>query len=224
MDNNAQKNDKSNVLIVISIIILLFIIGYIFYLMRKDVNLLNMNELNLKNIESDTNKNNNTLPIAQKEIVYTEKEIASYTSTLYDNQQSRIFNINKACEIINNKIVEPNEEFSFNDTIGPMNEAYGFKKATGFDSDGNLIQIPGGGMCQISSTLYNAVLLANLEVTERHAHSRRVNYVPADKDATIYYPTLDFKFLNNTDSRIKILATTDDYSITITLIKIEQSN
>lgn len=225
MDNNTQKNDKSNILIVISIIILLFIIGYIIYLMKKDVNLLNINELDLKNIESNYNNNNNAvLPIAQKEIVYTEKEISSYTSTLYDNQQSRIFNINKACEIINNKIVEPNEEFSFNETIGPMNEAYGFKKATGFDSDGNLIQIPGGGMCQISSTLYNAVMLANLEVTERHAHSRRVNYVPADKDATIYYPTLDFKFLNNTDSRIKILASTDDYSITITLIKIEQSN
>lgn len=222
-----NKNDKSNVLIVISVIILLFIIVYIFYLMKKDVNLLNMNKLDLKAIESDSNPlndNNDNLPIAQKEIVYTEKEIASYTSTLYDNQQSRIFNINKACEMINNKIVEPNEEFSFNETIGPMNEAYGFKKATGFDSDGNLIQIPGGGMCQISSTLYNAVMLANLEVTERHAHSRRVNYVPADKDATIYYPTLDFKFLNNTDSKIKILAFTDNYSITITLIKIEQSN
>lgn len=220
MDN---KNDKSNVLIVISVIILLFIIVYIFYLMKKDVNLLNTNKSNLKSIESSSDANNE-LPIAQKEIVYTEKEISSYTSTLYDNQQSRIFNINKACEMINNKIVEPNEEFSFNNTIGPMNEAYGFKKATGFDSDGNLIQIPGGGMCQISSTLYNAVMLANLQVTERHAHSRRVNYVPADKDATIYYPTLDFKFINNTDCKIKILASTDNYSITITLIKIEQSN
>lgn len=224
MNKNIEKNDRSYILIFIAIIIILFIIGYIIYLMRGDVKLLNTNKLNLKNITSNEKNNNNVIPIAQKEIVYKEEEISSYTSTLYDNQESRIFNINKACEMINEKIVEPNEEFSFNDTIGPMNEAYGFKKATGFDSDGNLIQIPGGGMCQISSTLYNAVMLANLEVTERHAHSRRVNYVPADKDATIYYPTLDFKFLNNTNSKIKIIAETDNYSITITLIKIEQSN
>ena len=79
-------------------------------------------------------------------------------------------------------------------------------------------------MCQISSTLYNVALLANLEITERHAHSRRVNYVPADKDATIYYGSLDLKFINNTDSDIKITAENDNYSVTIKMFKKEQSN
>ena len=79
-------------------------------------------------------------------------------------------------------------------------------------------------MCQISSTLYNAVLLANLEVTERHPHSRRVNYVPVDKDATIYYGSLDFKFINNTSNDLKIVAENDNYSVTIKIYKIEQSN
>ena len=116
------------------------------------------------------------------------------------------------------------EEFSFNNTIGPMDEASGFKIATGFDSDGNLINVSGGGMCQVSSTLYNVALLANLEITERHAHSRRVNYVPAGKDATVYYPTLDLKFVNNSGSDIKITSECDGYTVTIRMYKIEQSN
>ncbi len=102
-----------------------------------------------------------------------------------------------------------------------MNEAQGFKKAVGFDSKGKKIKISGGGLCQISSTLYNAVLDANLEVTERHAHSRRVYYVPKDKDATILYGTLDLKFKNNSDSDIKIEATNDSTNVTITLKKMK---
>ena len=68
------------------------------------------------------------------------------------------------------------------------------------------------------------VSLANLEITERHAHSRRVNYVPADKDATILYPSLDLKFINNTSTDLKIYAETDNYSVTIKITKMEQSN
>jgi vancomycin resistance protein YoaR len=93
-------------------------------------------------------------------------------------------------------------------------------KALGFDSEGNKIQIPGGGICQISSTLYNAVLIAGLEVTERHPHSHRVYYVPQDKDATIFYGTYDLKFINNTDRDIKIETTNDNANVTITLTKI----
>ena len=86
------------------------------------------------------------------------------------------------------------------------------------------ISFPAGGMCQVSSTLYNVALLANLEITERHPHSRRVSYVPLDKDATIFYPDLDLKFINNTPNDIKIKAYTDNYNVTIKLYKIEQSN
>ena len=79
-------------------------------------------------------------------------------------------------------------------------------------------------MCQVSSTLYNVALIANLEITERHPHSRRVYYVPVDKDATIYYPSLDLKFINNTGYDLKISAQNDNYSVTIKMYKIEQSN
>lgn len=105
-----------------------------------------------------------------------------------------------------------------------MGEENGYKLAKGFDDDGKLIDIPGGGMCQVSSTLYNVALIANLEITERHPHSRRVYYVPVDKDATIYYPSLDLKFINNTGYDLKISAQNDNYSVTIKMYKIEQSN
>ena len=105
-----------------------------------------------------------------------------------------------------------------------MGEENGFLKATGFDSEGKLIQVSAGGMCQVSSTLYNVALLANLEITERHPHSRRVYYVPADKDATVYYGSLDLRFVNNTGEKIKITAANDNYSVTIKMYKLKQSN
>lgn len=92
----------------------------------------------------------------------------------------------------------------------------------GFDTNGNKIKISGGGICQISSTLYNSVLMANLEVTERHPHSRRVYYVPQDKDATIYYGSLDFKFINNSGDDLRIDASNTDTNVTIKLIKLKQ--
>ena len=101
-----------------------------------------------------------------------------------------------------------------------MTECNGFKKAIGFDSKGRNIKVSGGGLCQISSTLYNTVLLANLEIIERHPHSKRVYYVPKDKDATIAYGVLDFKFKNNKLNDIKIIATNTSSNVTIKLIEI----
>lgn len=150
-----------------------------------------------------------------------EEQIATYTTTIYDKDANRVSNIALANSKLNGKIIKNGESFSFNNTIGPMNEQQGFKKALGFDAKGKKILISGGGLCQISSTLYNAVLIANLNVTERHAHSRRVYYVPKDKDATIAYGTLDFQFVNNSGSDIKILASNDNVHVTITLMKIK---
>ncbi len=222
INNNTKSSKIENLVITISIIIILFIIVYIFYAIMNSNKNLKINSLG-NNLENLSVENKTNVDAPEVERIYEEIEIASYTTTLYDNESNRIYNINKACEVINDTIIKPDEEFSFNNTIGPMDESNGYKKATGFDSDGKLIKISGGGMCQISSTIYNAVLIANLEVIERHPHSRRVNYVPIDKDATIFYPTLDFKFKNNTKDNIKILCSTDNYSITVKLLKIEQS-
>lgn len=228
MEKNNYNNKKSdNIVTIIAITLILGILAYLVYLFLSSNNTLNSNELknDISQISyQNENINNQTSTPIEKEIVYQEIEIANFTSTLYDNKANRIFNINKACEILNNTVIKSGEEFSFNNTIGPMGLENGFKLAAGFDSNGKIIQIPAGGMCQVSSTLYNVALLANLEITERHAHSRRVSYVPAGKDATVYYPTLDLKFINNTPTDLKITAATDNYSVTIKLYKIEQSN
>jgi vancomycin resistance protein YoaR len=172
-------------------------------------------EIDKLNVDQDTiNQKEDELSTTQP------TQIATYTTTIYDSDTNRIDNISLAISKLNGTIVKKGEEFSFNSTIGPMDESQGFKKALGFDGQGNKIEISGGGICQISSTLYNSALLANLEVTERHPHSHRVYYVPQDKDATILYGTYDFKFKNNTDQDIKIEAINDTANVTINLFKI----
>ena len=183
---------------------------------NKDTQSSTPNNTSDTNSPSDKTIDNTSNTKESEEIV-----LSSYTSSIYDKDQNRVDNITLANSKLNGVVVKKGTEFSFNNTIGPMNEAQGFKKAVGFDSKGKKIKISGGGLCQISSTLYNAVLDANLEVTERHAHSRRVYYVPKDRDATILYGTLDFKFKNNSDSDIKIEATNDSTNVTITLKKMK---
>lgn len=161
---------------------------------------------------------NNSINVYTENNSYELYEIASYSTQIYDNDKNRIHNITKACNTLNGTIVASGTEFSFNNTLGKMDKEDGYKKALGFDSNGNKIKMYGGGICQISSTLYNAVLIANLEVTERHAHSRRVNYVPKNKDATIYYGVADFKFINNTENYIVINALTDGTTVTVELM------
>ena len=223
-----KKDTSGNIIFVITIIVFLCILLYMTYNLYISNKELNSNaaidlKVDTENYNDKNIKNDNATNI-EKEIEYKETEIASFTSTLYDNSENRIFNINKACGILNGTVVKKGEEFSFNNTIGPMGVENGYKLATGFDSNGKNIKVPAGGMCQVSSTLYNVCLLSGLQVTERHPHSKRVYYVPKDKDATVYYPTLDLKFINNTENDIKITAQTDNYNVTIKMYKIEQSN
>lgn len=221
MENNI--NTKIISYIAIAIIASIFI--YIAYLLVRNNNMLNVG-LKDKNIDTNISLDNDISNevIAQKEIVYEYEEIASYSSTLIDGEKNRVFNIQKACETLNGVIVKQNQEFSFNDTIGPMGEENGYLKATGFDSNGKNIQISAGGMCQVSSTLYNVLLISGVEITERHQHSKRVYYVPIDKDATVYYGSLDLKFINTLDSDVIIYASTDGYTVNISMQKIKQSN
>ena len=187
---------------------------------KKQNNADSSNENILANIDLTTDQSIPDSDISSISSVI-ETQIATYTTTIYDTEESRIHNITLAIGKLDNAIVEEGEEFSFNNTIGPMGANQGYQKATGFDGNGKKIKIYGGGMCQISSTLYNAVLIANLEVTERHAHSRRVYYVPQDKDASVAYGGADFKFKNTSGSKLKIKATTDGHDVTVTLYKVE---
>ena len=246
MDSNKNENI---VAVIMYIIIALVIIGIIYLVFTSNINLLNnetddnnMQNQYIKNEENNTNKvseennnENNTendINISKEKLNEIENEknrlntpqkeeqIATYTTTLYDKEQTRIENINLAISKLNGVAIENGTEFSFNNTIGPMDESNGFKKATGFDSKGRKIKISGGGICQISSTLYNTALIAGFEITERHPHSRRVYYVPKNKDATIFYGSLDLKFINNSGSKVRIDASATESTVTITLIKI----
>ena len=102
----------------------------------------------------------------------------------------------------------PGETFSFNAVMGDCGlTSRGFKPAAVFKS-GKVVQEVGGGICQISSTLYISVLYANLGIVSRSNHALPVGYVPVSLDATVYYPYLDFKFKNTREYPIKIVATT----------------
>lgn len=239
MISNKKYNGENIYTIVIITVLAFALIILIYSIFSSNSNLYKNSNNSASSNNNSTNNNTNQNNISQEEIdkmnVNTntvqensppttktkETLITSYTTTIYDKDENRVYNIGLANEKLNNFIVKTGEEFSFNNTIGPMGEKQGFKKALGFDSEGRKIQTFGGGLCQISSTLYNCVLIANLEVTERHPHSRRVYYVPKDKDATIYYGLLDLKFKNNTANDIKILSKNDAYNVTVELYKIE---
>lgn len=213
-----DNNTYDKIVLIIVIIIIIAVVLYVIYTIITSNNNLINNKYN-EDINLYKDDDNST----KEPDLYTtstiEEEIATYTTTIYDRDDNRVHNISLANSKLNEHIIKAGEEFSFNNTIGPMGGDMGYKQALGFDSNGNKIKVYGGGLCQISSTLYNAALIANLQITERHPHSARVYYVPKDKDATIYYGSLDLKFINNTDSDIKILATNDNANVTIKLIR-----
>ena len=111
----------------------------------------------------------------------------------------------------------PGDTFSYNGTIGNPSLANGYKVASVFEN-GKTTQGVGGGVCQVSSTLYCAVLYADLSVVERHNHSLTVGYVPNGQDATVAYGSLDFKFKNNTEYPIKINSVVNGRKLSISII------
>lgn len=150
-----------------------------------------------------------------------ETEIASYTTKIVTKDSGRQKNIQITCNTLNGTIVEPGETFSFCGTVGKATSEKGYEKADIFDANGKKIKGLGGGNCQISSTLYNAVLsIPTLKVTERHAHSNKVPYIESGKDAAVAYGSCDLKFQNNTGYKIKILASTNGSEVTTKIISL----
>ena len=129
--------------------------------------------------------------------------LGEYTTTV-NGSSVRKNNVRLAGEKCN-VILLPGEEFSYNQTVGKRTKENGFGEAGAY-LNGETVQEVGGGVCQTSSTLYNAVVLANLEVTERTNHTYISSYVPIGRDATVSWGGPDFKFKNNRDYPIKIEA------------------
>lgn len=144
-------------------------------------------------------------------------DLLSQKSTgLGGSSAARINNISKAASAINGLILNPGEEFSYNGTVGQRTAAAGYQGAGAY-LNGKVVTEIGGGICQVSSTLYYCTLIANLEITERYCHYFGVSYLPAGLDATVSWPAPDFKFKNNSDYPIKIEAFTDmsAYNVTV---------
>lgn len=138
--------------------------------------------------------------------------IASGTSLFQNSIESRIFNINLATSRINGVLIPPGETFSFAKAIGDISAFTGYKQAYVIQN-GRTVLGDGGGVCQVSTTLFRAALNAGLPIVERHAHAYRVGYYEQDSppgvDATVYVPSVDFKFKNDTNHHVLIQAVFD---------------
>ncbi len=124
-------------------------------------------------------------------------KIAEYSTEFDKTLKNRTENIRVASEMLNGCIISPGDIFSFNKVVGERTKDKGYKEAPVFINNEVIYDI-GGGICQVSSTLYNLALLTDLEIVERMNHSLPVSYVPLGRDATVNYDTIDLKFKNNT--------------------------
>lgn len=144
-----------------------------------------------------------------------QNEAGSFSTHLGGGGGGRVENIRIATQAINYYLLAPGQVFSFNRTVGPTTAERGYKPAP-IIVGGRIVLGLGGGICQVATTLFNAVDYAGLEVVERHLHSKPIGYVPRGRDATVSYH-LDFKFRNNSPKYVLIRAWTD-YRINITIM------
>lgn len=143
-------------------------------------------------------------------------------STRYDvSDKDRTTNLELASEKINGTVVLSGDVFSYNKTVGARTAGAGYKNAKIYES-GKVVDGLGGGICQISSTLYNAVLLANLEIVERRNHQFTTSYIEAGRDATVVYGSTDFKFKNTRKYPIRLVATAKNGIATVSVYGIKE--
>lgn len=132
-------------------------------------------------------------------------ELASFRTSLADRTEAQRHNIRQAAMALDGVVIEPGETFSFNQVVGPRTPERGYREAPAF-MELDLVKSIGGGVCQVSSTVYNAAALAGMAIVERHSHSRRVASVPPGRDATVWYGMTDFRFLNAQHSPVRLSA------------------
>lgn len=185
------------------------------------------NQQNNSETTTSTNTNSNTTntsitpQISNENKPKTEELISSFSTKIYTKDSARQNNISITSSILNETIVANGSTFSFCNTVGQATTTRGYQEADIFDKDGNKEKGLGGGNCQVSTTLYNAVLkVPSLVVTERHEHSNKVPYIETGKDAAVAYGSYDLKFRNDTGFDIKIKSEATSDNITINLYKL----
>ena len=168
------------------------------------------------------------LIITQPEVTIDElgeeafpEQLSTFTTRYDVSDVDRTTNLRLACQKINGTVLLAGETFSYNDVVGARTVAAGYKNAKIYEA-GQVVDGLGGGICQISSTLYNAALLANLEIVERRNHQFVTSYVSAGRDATVVYGSTDFKFKNTRQYPIRIIATANAGIATISIYGIKE--
>lgn len=183
-----------------------------------------------KILEEDKEQYEITLTITEPKVTTSQigseafPDLVGTFTTRYDaSLKNRSTNLEIACKKINDKVVMPGETFSYNKTLGERTAAAGYKNAAVYEN-GRVVDGIGGGICQISSTLYNAVIKANLGIVERRNHQFVTSYVPAGQDATVVYGMTDFKFKNTRNYAVKIKATCSNGIATVSIYGIKEEN
>lgn len=147
-----------------------------------------------------------------------DEVIASFSTKIIDYDEDRIYNIRLASQTINSCVLSPGEVFSFNKIVGKREYGKGYKKAAVLVK-GKHSEDVGGGICQLSSTIYNAALKLNLEVIERHTHSGDVHYIPQGQDAAVSYGYQDLKFKNTRSYSIKFKVSVENGKTSVLILK-----
>lgn len=175
-------------------------------------NELNTNSINENNIDTSQIDSNNQI---------NNEMLSDFSTKLPKDTKARYSNIELACSTLNDTIIKAGDTFSLWNTLGCPTAEKGYQKAKAFTSDGKVIKSYGGGICQVSTTIYNAILeIDGLEVTERHEHSRDVVYIKDGKDAAVSYKSADLKFKNTLDYDIKLKAEVKNNKVVIKIEKI----
>jgi vancomycin resistance protein YoaR len=130
--------------------------------------------------------------------------LGDYRTTPYVGTKDRQHNVRLATELCSGTFLAPGEEFNTDEHLGVRDEAHGWETAPGITGPGKLEDVYGGGICQVSTTLFNAVLEAGLEITERHNHSIYINHYPWGRDATVTAGGKNMRFRNDTDHYVFI--------------------
>ena len=150
-------------------------------------------------------------------------QLASYSTSFYSSGYNKSNNVRLATYKIDGTVLMPGETFSYNETVGRRTRAAGFVEAPAY-ANGEVVSEVGGGICQVSSTLYNAVLRANLEVVDRSNHMFEVSYCPIGTDATVSWGAPDFQFKNNRNYAIKIVASPEGGELNIQIYGLRQDD
>jgi vancomycin resistance protein YoaR len=184
--------------------------------------ILEESELTSKVIEASADGGSVELPLIVSESGYKPEEaahlsevvVASYTTNFNSSVAGRTKNIELSAQAIQNVIVGIGDYFSFNTTVGPSDEAHGYQPAQEA-INGKLVMGIGGGICQTSSTLFNAVDQIGVEYVEKHHHSVTVGYVPVGRDATVSYGGKDFRFQNKTGAPFLLKTLMENGKLTV---------